>query len=150
MSELAVLVAQVVASGMMCGLIWFVQIVHYPLFGAVPDDGFVAYAERHRVRTTAVVMPLMFTELGCAAWLAFTGGSALAWAGLGLVGAVWAVTFFVSVPLHVALDRGFEARAHRLLVVTNWARTALWSARLWVSIAMLVGFLRADGAEPVG
>ena len=148
MSDLAVHVAQLVASGMMCGLIWFVQIVHYPLFGAVPEEGFVAYAEKHRVRTTVVAMPLMFTELACAGWLAFTGGSAVAWVGLAMVGAVWGVTFFVSVPLHVRLDRRFDARAHRALVVTNWARTVLWSARLWVSIAMLVDLLSAAGPVP--
>jgi hypothetical protein len=37
---------------------------------------------------------------------------------------------------HNVLARGFDARAHELLVVTNWLRTAIWTTRgaalLWV------------------
>jgi hypothetical protein len=137
------LIAQIVASGMLCGLIWFVQVVHYPLFGAVGDESFTRYAGRHRARTTVVVAPLMFLELGCAlALLPFFGAATdpvLAYTGLALVALVWGVTFFVSVPLHMKLDQDFDTSAHRALVATNWIRTTLWSARLGVALAMLVG-----------
>ncbi|GAB4550994.1 MAG: hypothetical protein Tsb0013_12940 [Phycisphaerales bacterium] len=148
MSTLGLLIAQVVASGMMCGLIWFVQVVHYPLFGAVPAEGFNAYAARHRARTTVVVAPLMFAELGCAIALVLAIGSTLAWIGLALAAGTWGVTFFVSVPLHMRLDRGLDGAVHRALVATNWIRTALWSARLWLSIAMLLAFVSAAGPGP--
>jgi hypothetical protein len=36
--EAVVLAAQAVASGAMCGLIWFVQVVHYPLFARVAGE----------------------------------------------------------------------------------------------------------------
>ena len=137
----ALLALQVVASGMMCGLIWFVQVVHYPLFDGVGEEGFTRYAGRHRVRTTVVVAPLMFLELGCAIALLPLFGAptdpALAYAGFALVALVWGVTFFVSVPLHTKLDRAFDVRTHRALVLTNWVRTALWSGRLAVAMAML-------------
>lgn len=38
--------------------------------------------------------------------------------------ATWVVTMFVSVRQHDILARGFDARAHNLLVATNWLRTA--------------------------
>ena len=34
------------------GLIWIVQVVHYPLFGRVGREGFAAYESAHRGRKT--------------------------------------------------------------------------------------------------
>lgn len=127
----------------MVGLIWFVQVVHYPLFDGVGDEGFAGYEDRHARRTTWVVLPPMVIELVTAAWLVAQRSVLLpgvrgwmAWAGLGLVFFVWAVTFAVSVPQHQRLAHGFDASAHRILTDTNWLRTAAWSLRgglvLWM------------------
>jgi hypothetical protein len=35
------------ATAAMVGLIWFVQVVHYPLFASVGADEFVAYENAH-------------------------------------------------------------------------------------------------------
>lgn len=126
----------------MTGLIWFVQIVHYPLFDDVPEVGFSAYERRHQQRTTWVVAPLMFIELGTAAALASGLAPdvpmAWAWTGLGLMLGVWAATFFVSVPLHAKLEHGKNAAVIRKLVSTNWVRTVLWTARGVLAIFMLI------------
>jgi hypothetical protein len=125
----------------MAGLIWFVQIVHYPLFAAVDEPSFVAYERAHQQRTTWVVMPLMLVELATAAALAFRRDAAWShsWAVAGLVmlGSIWCSTFFVQVPLHETLGGGFSAAAHRRLVATNWWRTAAWTARGVVAAALL-------------
>ena len=42
-----VLVLHVAATMFMVGLIWLVQIVHYPLFAHVGADTFLAYHQRH-------------------------------------------------------------------------------------------------------
>ena len=42
----------------MVGLVWFVQVVHYPLFGRVGEDEFVAYSRL----TGWVVGPPMLLE----------------------------------------------------------------------------------------
>ena len=52
-----------------------------------------------------------------------------AWLGAALAVTVWLVTFFVSVPQHGVLARGFDVRAHDVLVATNWLRTAAWTLR---------------------
>ncbi len=67
-----VLLVHIAATLFMTGLIWFVQIVHYPLFSSVGADGFVAYEAAHTARTTWVVGPPMLLEAGTAAlfvWL---------------------------------------------------------------------------------
>lgn len=140
----AILALHALATIGMAGLIWFVQVVHYPLFahaGGPGHAGFTAYEQAHQARTTLIVAPLMFVELGTAAWLALRTpdgiSPALAWTGLALVAVVWLSTFFVQVPLHGRLSGGFDARAHALLVGTNWVRTIAWTARAGLAVWML-------------
>ena len=66
----ALLVAQAVASGMMAGIIWFVQVVHYPLFAAVTGPHDSDYARANQARTSLVVLPPMLVEAAAAGWLA--------------------------------------------------------------------------------
>ncbi len=136
-----VLTAHAGATWFMAGLIWFVQVVHYPLFGAVGRDGFEAYEARHQARTTLVVAPAMLIELvtGVLLMIERPGDPVVVAAGVLLV-CNWVSTAVVQVPCHRRLESGFDARAHRRLVVTNWARTAMWSAR-----AVLVGVLLGQG-----
>ncbi len=129
----------------MVGLIWFVQVVHYPLFSEVLRPDFGVYEDLHSRLTTLVVMPPMLIEIGTAfLLLAFRPAGFPFWAaavGLGLVLLIWASTFFLQVPQHSALTLGFNAEAHQFLVVSNWVRTLAWSGRglllLWVLWQML-------------
>jgi hypothetical protein len=137
------LVAHAAATWFMVGLIWFVQVVHYPLFAGVGETGFAAYEARHQRLTTFVVLPPMLVELVSALAIAVllpAGVSRpLALAGIGLVGLIWASTFLLQVPCHAKLARAFDARAHRLLVRTNLLRAVLWSARGGLALALLAG-----------
>jgi hypothetical protein len=121
-------VAHAAATLFMTGVIWFVQIVHYPLFGRVGAAEFPAYEREHARRTGRVVGPAMFVELLLALALAARGG-VLAWTGLALLGVIWASTAFVQVPLHRRLERGTDTAAQQRLVRTNWIRTAAWTGR---------------------
>jgi len=130
------------ATWFMVGLIWFVQIVHYPLLGNVPAGCFAEYSAGHQRRTTRIVAPAMFVEAGCTLVLAlFPQGqdadSPVRWVGLGLLVLVWVSTFTIQVPLHARLSTGFDANVWRRLVFTNWVRTAAWTARGIVALLML-------------
>ena len=135
------LLVQLATTLPLVGLIWLVQVVAYPLFARVNAADFAAYHAAHSRLITLVVGPLMLGELLAAvAWLLVQDGSVprgVAWTGLGLVAAAWLVTAFASVPQHEVLARSFEARAHEVLVSTNWLRTAAWTARgallLWAT-----------------
>ncbi|WP_375435882.1 hypothetical protein [uncultured Hymenobacter sp.] len=113
------------------GLIWTVQVVHYPSFAQVAPDKFVAFHQQHSNRIGWVVMAPMVLELGLAAWLAWQGralGTAVWWS-LALVLLIWAATFFISVPFHNRLAHGYDYVAIDGLVRTNWVRTLAWTAR---------------------
>lgn len=134
------LLAHAGATWFLVGLIWIVQVVHYPLFAHVGRDRFVEYESSHKARITWVVAPAMFAELGLAVALVFAlSGTALtlAWLGLGMVALNWILTFFVQVPLHARLSRGFDGAAHRRLVRTNWARTVCWSVRGVLALVLI-------------
>ena len=139
--DAAALLAHAAATVAMAGVIWFVQVVHYPLFGQVAPERFVDFESAHRRRTTWVVAPLMLAELATAVALAARpprGGPPWApWVGLGLLAVVWLSTFAVQVPLHEKLNHGFDAGVHRRLVRTNWLRTAAWTIRAALAMDML-------------
>lgn len=126
------LLACFVSTVSMTGLIWFVQIVHYPLFAKVGEEVFAEYERRHGLLTTFVVLPLMFTELGTSIFLAMKPIAemrSLLIAGAIMVALIWASTFFLQVPKHSVLESGFDLQAWKFLVVSNWIRTVLWTAR---------------------
>lgn len=121
----AVAAAHLAATLFMVGVIWFVQAVHYPLMAGLP----ATYARDHAQRTGRLLGPVMLCELLTAAALAWALPDGARLAGLALLLAIWASTWGVQVPCHRRLAAGFDPDAHRRLVATNWARTALWTAR---------------------
>ncbi len=140
----AVLGLHAASSWMLTGLIWTVQLVHYPLFAQVGSDAFRVYEQQHTRRITWLVGPLMGLETAAAVALLLLleepAPRFLAGAGAVLLLAIWGSTALLQVPCHARLSRGFDAQAWRRLVVTNWIRTAAWSVRgilaftlLWVS-----------------
>jgi hypothetical protein len=54
-----------------------------------------------------------------------------------VVAVIWLSTAFLQSPLHTTLGRGFDPRAHRFLVTSNWVRTVLWSLRGLVVLRIL-------------
>jgi hypothetical protein len=128
-----ILLAQVISTWFLVGLIWTIQIVHYPLFAAVGVDRFVAYEASHTRLITWVVGPVMLVEAATAGlFVAMRPASIPAWipwTGLGLVILIWISTAILQVPDHAKLANGFDAAAHAHLVGTNWLRTIAWTAR---------------------
>lgn len=124
---------QLLATIYMVGLIWFVQLVHYPMFADVDRDSFVAYESIHQQRTTWAVGPPMLLELGTAIaylWLRPAGHPDwVAWVGLGLLAVLWLSTALWFGPAHGRLSGGFDAKLHWQLVNFNWLRTVAWTAR---------------------
>lgn len=136
----ALLVVHAAATFFMCGVIWYTQIDHYPLFGDVGHDRFGPYQARNVKRTAVVVIPPMLVELGTGLALPHAGlgpaGSRLAWAGVALLAILWINTVFVAGPQNVELGRHWDDALWRRLLVANGIRTACWTLR-----GLLVGWL---------
>lgn len=141
-----VAIAQVVGSVGMFGVIWIVQLVHYPLMRYVPEERFARFETAHRQRISLVVGPLMLVEGLCVLAFLFAPPAGLAWwlpwAGAGAEAVAISTTVSVSAPLHERLNARFDPALLDRLVATNWIRTAAWTVRAGLAIAMLVAALR--------
>jgi len=135
------------ATWAMTGVIWVIQLVHYPIFDAVErgtdDQLWQRFGERHRRSVSAVVGPFMLVEGVTGIWLVIDPPGDLSLALPLVAGALMALAYgttaFVSVPLHERLTATFDDDAHRRLVSTNWIRTAAWTARgLVVAVIAIV------------
>lgn len=122
------------------GVIWMVQLVHYPAFGQVPKAAWLPFHQAHTRRMGWVAGGPMVLELGLALGLAWLGRAALphgaGWWSLALVALTWAATFFIAVPFHNRLAQGYDYVAIDGLTRTNWLRTFAWTTR-----AALLGWL---------
>ena len=128
-----ILAIQLFSTLFMVGLIWFVQVVHYPLFANVGREHFTQYEQLHQRLTTWVVAPVMLLELGTAFALFNTtalGMSSIeASIGIGLLAVIWTSTWLLQVPAHELLTAGFAQNAHVWLVATNRILTFAGTAR---------------------
>ncbi|MFM7108825.1 MAG: hypothetical protein ACKOZU_09560 [Planctomycetaceae bacterium] len=135
------LCAQALASSAMCGIIWFVQVIHYPSFALVGGDG-RSFAQVNRRRTAPVVLVFMLVEAATAAVIAWSPPAGVpplvAAAGLGLVVANVLSTAVVQLPLHGRLARdGHDPARVAALVRSNWLRTVLWTMRAVLAVWMV-------------
>ncbi len=127
----------------MTGLIWLIQLVHYPSFHFIERRRFKEFEEFHSRRITHIVLPIMALELITAAALvvfSFRGsGLQLSLGNAASVGAIWIFTLLVSARLHQQLLRGdYSAKKVDRLIQTNWVRTLLWTARSAALIASIL------------
>ena len=140
-----VLLLQVGATLFMVGLIWFVQVVHYPLFGRVGREGFADYSVAHSRLTGLVVGPPMLVEAGTTLALVVRPPDGVTFLlpllGLVLLAVVWLSTALLQSPQHGVLGNGFVPASHRFLVASNWVRTVCWTARGVLVLLMLAALI---------
>lgn len=138
---------QLACTLMMSGLIWMVQLVHYPLMAYVNHAEFTAYSLRHTASITWLVGPLMLAEAVTALVFLYTAKKHLgfsdmwAWLGLGLLLIIWASTAFLQVPCHEVLTQRFDAGVLERLVASNWVRTVAWSLRSCILLYLCGSFV---------
>jgi len=134
-----ILLLHIFSALFMCGLCWFVQIVHYPLFKEIAATDFPAYQKKNYA-TGFITVPVMFIELGTALWLLYADYSALILVNFILLALIWGSTFLFQVPTHIQL---IETPTHTLmnkLIRTNWIRTICWTVRSLLLGYLLVGY----------
>jgi uncharacterized membrane protein len=135
-----------IATVFMTGVIWIVQILHYPLFNMVGRENFAAYEAAHTNLITLVVMPAMLLELIFTVMIFFSPPasipSGLNWLNAVLLGIVWFSTALLQVPQHTILSSGFDEKAYRMLVNSNWIRTVAWSAKAMIATVMVWSMLK--------
>ncbi len=138
------------ATWVMVGVIWVMQVVHYPLFANVGTAEFPAYELSHMMRISTLVIPVMLVEASTAFMLALTPPTGvpptLPWIGLGLVVFIWGATFFFQDVQHSTLARGFDPDVLAALLQSNWLRTIAWTIRGLLTLGIISVWMRAPAA----
>ena len=124
------------------GLIWTIQLVHYPLFARIEPSQWHQAHQEHTRGITKSVFPLMVSELVFAAALVFLSPSPLSISLLACAGGNWILTAIFFIPLHHKLSARFNLATIHYLVRLNWLRTALWSLAFGLTLNNLLTLTR--------
>ena len=128
----------VISAFLLTGVIWTIQIVHYPSFHYIDKLSFTNFHNFHERRISIIVMPLMLIELITSIALYIHNMWSIIFAlNLLIVGLIWCSTFFVQVPIHSILSEKKDKNLIEKLVNTNWIRTFCWSLRGIIVLIML-------------
>ncbi len=123
------------------GLIWTIQLVHYPSMKYIPKDRFPEYHNFHSIRISILAIPLMFAELFTSIILLYQNLNnaiqTIFIVNLILVLLIWLSTFLIQVPLHNVLSKEKNTEKLSKLIFSNWIRTILWTARSILMILFL-------------
>jgi hypothetical protein len=122
------------------GLIWTIQLVHYPSMKFIPEEKFTAYHNFHTQRISILAMPIMLIELFTSLGLFYQNGSSynhIFTINLILVILIWISTFLIQVPMHNTLSSAKNTRVLNNLILSNWIRTILWTARSLLMVSYL-------------
>lgn len=129
----------VISAFLLTGVIWTIQIVHYPSFHYIDKMSFTNFHHFHERRISIIVMPLMLIELTTSTALYINNMSSIVFAlNLLIVVMIWCSTFFVQVPIHSILSQKKDKKLIEKLVNTNWIRTFLWSMRMLLIIDEII------------
>ena len=126
------------SAAFMAGVLWLVQIVHYPLLGAVSSNEATDIAIRHQTLITRVVGPAMVIEALATGGILLVGpaeSKIAGFIGFALLCVAVAVTIFRAVPLHVRLAQGQSQLVPELIRI-NWTRTVAWTLRIPVGVVV--------------
>jgi hypothetical protein len=128
------------------GLIWTIQLVHYPGFLKVGAASHQQYHAFHMKAISPLVGVSMITELiSSVVLLLFINrlpSNWMIWLSLAFLGAIFFHTAFAAVPIHGKLAAEFSIETAQKLVSTNWWRTFFWSARTLILAYITLTMIR--------
>lgn len=136
-------VAHLVFTLAMVGLMTAVQLVIYPAFREVSEDGFAAYVTSHGQN---IVRPLVLfapaeVVLALFVWISAPSGTVRTVAFISglLLAVAWVATMVWYGPFHGRLaTEPYDRQLIDQLIHTNWARTIIWWLRGTVAVWLLV------------
>lgn len=129
--------AIILLNGFLAGLIWVIQVVHYPLFRFLDERQFAIAHKKHQMRISLLVIPTMTSELLLKLYRSYETHEFFSHWSLGLTLLVWLSTFFLSVPRHQQLElNGYDLKTIDALVLTNWPRTFFWTLALALEVML--------------
>ena len=134
-----VLLGHLIFTSIMTGVIWVIQIVHYPSFHFIEKELYTAFQKFHMNKISIIVIPIMLAELitGMMLFLDKSSKSPFLIISFVILVLIWLITGVFFSKAHNELMTGYQELVVNQLVVMNWIRTLLWTLRL----LLLIGFV---------
>lgn len=130
-----VFLSQIILSSIMTGIIWIIQLVHYPSFQYIESGEWETFHKFHTSRMGLIVGPLMVLELAGGIYLFYINDA------MGFILAtnilIWMSTFLIQVPIHHKLSTKYLSEQSKSLTRTNWIRTVLWTLKTIVLLCLI-------------
>ena len=125
------LTTHLTSTSIMVGVIWVMQLVHYPTFKYVKESDYPIFQKYHMSNISYIVFPVMFTEL-ITALLIFLSGEKSLFFVLSLICLflIWVITGVLFTKFHSILQKGKDLKMIEKMIKANWMRTLLWTLRL--------------------
>ncbi len=134
------LVIHLIATSIMVGVIWVIQLVHYPSFHFIELKQYTTFQRFHMSRISFVVMPAMLTELFTLILFIISMDpidTLVTVSGLLLI-LIWLMTAVFFSGIHQKLTLGYDKTVVDKLVKLNWGRTLMWTLRLFLISAYAI------------
>ncbi len=127
-----VLLGHLIFTSIMTGVIWVIQIVHYPSFHFIEKELYTAFQKFHMNKISIIVMPIMLAELitGIILFLDKSSKSPFLTISFIVLVLIWLMTGVFFTKAHNELIAGYQELVVNQLVAMNWIRTLLWTLRL--------------------
>ena len=141
MIENFVFYLHIVATSIMVGVIWVIQLVHYPSFHYIDRNRYELFQDFHMRNISWIVFPVMSVEL--VTGILFIQSSifgpinTLFFISMILLALIWFLTAALFISIHKNLSKGFNKDIINKLVNLNWLRTILWSLRIVFIFALI-------------
>ena len=127
-----VLLGHLIFTSIMTGVIWVIQIVHYPSFHFIEKELYTAFQKFHMNKISIIVIPIMLAELitGMMLFLDKSSKSPILIISFVILVLIWLITGVFFSKAHNELIAGYQELVINQLVAMNWIRTLLWTLRL--------------------
>ena len=122
------------ATSIMVGVIWVIQLLHYPSFHFIQKSDYPKFQQFHMSRISFIVVPAMIIEFITGIMMLQFGFSSnfLFIFSLFILLVIWVITLVFFTKMHQGLISGYNEVIVDRLISINWSRTLLWSIRLLV------------------
>lgn len=141
-NEHSMLAMHLALASIMVGVIWVIQLVHYPSFRFTDREKYVSFQIFHMRNISFIVVPIMILEFlsGLLLVLYHSNHESLLRISFILLLIIWLVTALFFAQIHQKLSKGYDETLVRNLVSLNWIRTLLWTIRTIIITYCLIGY----------
>jgi hypothetical protein len=120
------------STAIMVGVIWVIQLIHYPSFHFIKKSKYSKFQQFHMNRISIIVIPTMIIEIisGLLIFWSVFHSNIFFISSLFILISIWGITFIFFTKMHQGLVFGYNQEIVNKLILINWSRTLLWSLRL--------------------